>query len=85
MTGRGSLILCCEGQCSDMYRRQQLVPKLRAAGWSPESVRGEMSSRLKATTHHFHHVDENRETQTRVVYYECAECSHVRVYGAEEM
>jgi len=82
---RASVLLCCEGLCSDAYRKAQEVPKLRASGWSPESVRGYLSSRLKATTHLFHRAEPNVATQTRVLYYECGECGHVRAFGAEEL
>lgn len=82
---RASVLICCEGQCSDAYRQAQEITKLRAAGWQPEDVRSHLSSTMKATTHLFHHHEPNKETMTRVLYYECSECGHVRVFGAEEM
>jgi hypothetical protein len=83
---RPSVILCCEGFCSDAYRLTQLeTTRLRAAGYSVMEARGYLSSRLQSREHTFAGHQEHVGSQTRTLLYRCTGCGHVRAYGAEEL
>jgi hypothetical protein len=81
------LSLLCEGLCSNAYHleRKMRVGKLRAAGWSPDEVRSDMSGHLVATTHYESSRLTNVKAATVVVFYTCMVCSHERQFGVEEL
>jgi hypothetical protein len=79
--------LCCEGHCSraNHIEERLRISKLRAAGFSPEDVRSQVSSRLQTTSHAESRRLVNERTRTIVVFFMCLICGHERQYGVEEM
>jgi hypothetical protein len=81
------LSLQCEGLCSDAYKleRKSRIGKLRAAGWSQNEIRSNLSSMMVARGHYESRRLVNKGSATVVVFYTCLGCGHERQYGVEEL
>jgi hypothetical protein len=77
-------IILCEGVCSHAYDETDVL-RLRAAGYTAEEIRGEMSAKMRHTSHQF--VDRLPVLNCLGVYehiYRCLVCGHSRRFGLEE-
>jgi hypothetical protein len=80
-------VIACEGQCSGAYADdvQLRISKMRAAGYSPEQVRAELSAGMVNRPHRFtSRVVDRRHLEVRLGF-SCLRCGHERTYGAEEL
>jgi hypothetical protein len=82
--GRVRVILC-EGACSRTCTYDETdVLRLRAAGYTAEEIRGEMSAKMRHTSHQYVERRLRPNNGGYELIYACLVCSHERTYGVEE-